>query len=188
MLVIELETKNVIEIELHPECAPNTVRNIRYLTSKRFYNGLAVYRTVKNKLVQIGCPKNIGKYGPGYTIFGEFEANGFKNSLPGKRGNVFAGRYSDNYNSNNSQFFINQRDIHELNGNYTGFGSVVKGMDVVDWLSEMETYDGEHPIDPIIITRMYLKDDYDPIVVPDKMPKEFSQSLKFPIFEENDEF
>ncbi|MDY7028101.1 MAG: peptidylprolyl isomerase, partial [Spirochaetota bacterium] len=73
-------------------------------------------------------------------------------------------------------------------GNYTGFGSVVKGMDVVDWLSEMETYDGEHPIDPLIITRMYLKDDYDPIVVPDKMPKEFSQSLQFPIFEENDEF
>ncbi|MEG1997635.1 MAG: peptidylprolyl isomerase [Clostridiales bacterium] len=186
MLVIELESGGIIEIELHPECAPNTVRNFRYLTSKKFYDGLTVYRTVENKLIQIGCPKNKGVGGPGYTIFGEFEKNGFENPLPGKRGNVFAGRYSDNYNSNNSQFFICQRDIPDLDGAYSGFGTVVKGMEEVDRLSHFPTSDGEHPIQPEVITRMYLKDDHDPIVVPDKMPKEFSMSLKFPIFEETD--
>ena len=186
MLVIELESGGVIEIELYPECAPNFVRNIRYLVSRGFYDGLTVYRTVENKLIQIGCPKNRGTHGPGYCVFGEFGENGFDNPLPGVRGNVFAGRYSDNFNSNNSQFFINQRDIPELEGRYIGFGKVVKGMEEVDRLSHFPTTDGEHPEHPEVITRMYLKDDDAPIEVPDKMPKEFSMRLKFPVYEETD--
>ena len=187
MLVIELESGGVIEIELHPECAPNTVRNIRYLASKGFYDGLTVYRTVENKLIQIGCPKNRGTHGCGYTIFGEFAANGFKqNTLSGKRGNVFAGRISDNYNSQNSQFFINQRDLPDVEGYYAGFGTVVKGMEEVDRLSHFETTDGEHPVHPELIKRVYLKDDNDPIVVPDKLPDEYSRQIPWPVYEETD--
>ena len=180
MLIIELGSGGSIEIELFPEYAPNTVRNFRYLASKGFYDGLKVYRTVKDRLIQIGCPLNKGIAGPGYTIFGEFSQNGWENPLPGERGNVFAGRYKESFNSGNSQFFICQKYLPEVNGLYAGFGKVVKGMDEVDRLSLFETTNGEHPVHPECIKRIYLCDDGEPIVEPDKMPAEFSGRLQYP--------
>ena len=164
------------EINLHSDKLGKTYEERNTMLCKvvtEIANGISEFSTSTDSL------------GDAYEyLIGEFAANGFENPLPGKRGNVFAGRYSDNYNSQNSQFFINQRDIPELEGYYAGFGTVVKGMEEVDRLSHFHTYDGEHPDKPEVITRMYLKDDNDPIEVPDKMPKEFSMRLKLPVYED----
>ena len=83
--VITLENDDVIELELYPEIAPITVSNFKYLCDKGFYNGLIFHRVIEGFMIQGGCPDGIGTGGPGYHIKGEFNQNGFRNSISHRR-------------------------------------------------------------------------------------------------------
>ena len=123
--VIALEKGGEIRIEFLPEDAPKTVENFVTLAKKGFYNGLNFHRVVPDFVVQGGCPKGNGTGGPGYTIKAEF------NKQKHVRGTVAMAR-SQHPDSAGSQFYICYGNTPHLDGQYTVFGKVVSGMDVVD--------------------------------------------------------
>ena len=82
-------------------------------------------------MIQGGCPDGTGMGGPGYSIPGEFTANGFKNDLKHTRGVLSMARSMDP-DSAGSQFFIMVADSPHLDGQYAAFGKVTEGMDEAD--------------------------------------------------------
>ena len=81
--IVEMKIKNKgnIKIELYPEIAPNTVNNFISLIKKGYYDGLIFHRIIRGFMIQGGDPRGTGMGGPGYSIRGEFSANGFTNDL-----------------------------------------------------------------------------------------------------------
>jgi peptidyl-prolyl cis-trans isomerase B (cyclophilin B) len=155
--IIEMENKDRIEIELYEDIAPVTVANFVKLAEEGFYNGRIFHRVIKDFMIQGGCPYGTGTGGPGYTIKGEFNANGFLNPLKHTRGVISMARAFDP-NSAGSQFFIMHKDAPHLDGSYAAFGKVVKGIEVVDKIAETETDMRDKPfadqkINKIIIER-----------------------------------
>lgn len=128
---IELENGKKITGELYPEKAPETVENFIKLANEGFYDGLIFHRVIPGFMIQGGCPDGTGMGGPGYTIKGEFTANGFKNDLKHERGVLSMAR-AMNPDSAGSQFFIMTTTSPHLDGQYASFGRVTEGMDVAD--------------------------------------------------------
>ena len=137
---ITMEDGGVIVLELYPDLAPQSVSNFVYLARKGFYDGLKFHRIIKGFMIQGGCPLGTGRGDPGYSIKGEFEANGFANELSHTRGVISMARANDP-DSAGSQFFIVHEDSPHLDGGYAAFGRVISGMDVVDRLSETPVTD-----------------------------------------------
>ena len=136
----------VITAELYPEYAPNTVANFVELAQKGFYDGLIFHRVIAGFMIQGGCPNGNGMGGPGYSIKGEFAANGFKqNTLKHTRGVLSMAR-AMNPNSAGSQFFIMHADAPHLDGQYAAFGRVTDGMDVVDRIAQTRTGFQDRPV------------------------------------------
>ena len=131
IVTIQMAGGGVIRAELYPEVAPMSVRNFVNLIQDGFYDGLTFHRVIPGFMIQGGCPQGTGMGGPGYTIKGEFLANGVPNDLRHTRGVISMARASDP-NSAGSQFFIMHADAPHLDGQYAAFGRVVEGMDVVD--------------------------------------------------------
>lgn len=123
--VITMEKGGDIVIEFYPADAPKTVDNFVKLAKKGFYNGVVFHRREENFVIQGGDPKGNGTGGPGYTIPAEF------NKQKHVRGAVAMARTQDP-NSAGSQFYICLAPANFLDGQYTVFGIVTKGMDVVD--------------------------------------------------------
>lgn len=123
--VITMANGGKIELEFFPDAAPKHVENFITLSKKGFYDGLSFHRVEPGFVVQGGDPNGNGSGGPGYTINAEF------NDRPHLRGTLAMARASDP-NSAGSQFYICLADAHFLDHNYTVFGQVTKGMDVVD--------------------------------------------------------
>ena len=121
MVIIEMENGAKIKIELDRAAAPNTVNNFLSLANKGFYNGLIFHRVIPGFMIQGGCPDGTGMGGPGYSIKGEFAANGVKNPIKHKRGVISMAR-AMNPNSAGSQFFIMHQDAPHLDGQYAAFG------------------------------------------------------------------
>ena len=128
---IELETGAVMEFELYPDVAPQSVANFVKLAESKFYDGVVFHRIVPGFVIQGGDPTGTGTGGPGWTIPGEFAANGFKNDLKHERGVLSWARTSDP-DSAGSQFFIMVDDAPYLDGQYAAFGRLTSGLDVVD--------------------------------------------------------
>ncbi|TLS66722.1 peptidylprolyl isomerase [Mariprofundus erugo] len=127
---IRIETKNgSILIELYPNEAPNTVANFKALAGKGYYDGLLFHRVIAGFMAQGGDPKGNGTGGPGYKVKAEF------NSHHHVRGTVAMARSSDP-DSAGSQFYICFGPQPHLDGQYTVFGQVVEGMDVVDQIRQ----------------------------------------------------
>lgn len=129
--IIEMEDGGVMEGELYEDVAPETVKNFESLIEKKFYDGLIFHRVIPGFMIQGGCPQGNGMGGPGYTIKGEFTANGFKNDLKHTRGVISMARAADP-DSAGSQFFIMTSDAPHLDGQYAAFGKITSGMDVAD--------------------------------------------------------
>ena len=127
--VIALEKGGEIRIEFFAEDAPKTVENFVTLAKKGFYNGLSFHRVVPDFVVQGGCPKGNGTGGPGYTIKAEF------NKQKHVRGSVAMAR-SQHPDSAGSQFYICYGSTPHLDGQYTVFGKVVSGMELVDRIKQ----------------------------------------------------
>ena len=81
LVTMEIKDFGVIQAELYPHIAPNTVNNFISLINKGFYNGITIHRIEKGFVLQGGDPTGTGAGGPGYSIAGEFTSNGFKNDL-----------------------------------------------------------------------------------------------------------
>lgn len=120
-----------IKIKLFPDKAPITCANFVYLAEKGFYNGTLFHRVVPNFVVQGGDPlskdnfsENDGTGGPGYAIPAEF------NDLPHQAGTVAMARSQDP-DSAGSQFYICLSPQPQLDGNYTVFGQVIEGFELV---------------------------------------------------------
>jgi peptidylprolyl isomerase/peptidyl-prolyl cis-trans isomerase B (cyclophilin B) len=121
---IELEKGGTIVIEFYPDVAPNTVANFEKLANSGFYNGLNFHRVVPDFVVQGGDPNGDGTGGPGYKIKAEF------NDRKHVTGTVAMARSQDP-NSAGSQFYICLAPTPHLDRNYTVFGQVTEGMDLV---------------------------------------------------------
>ena len=143
---ITMENGGIIEGELYPEKAPQSVANFVELCAKGFYNCLIFHRVIPGFMIQGGCPEGTGMGGPGYCIKGEFFFNGIKNDLKHKRGVLSMAR-SSSPNSGGSQFFIMQADAKHLDMQYAGFGKVLSGMDVVDAIAKTKTGRNDRPIE-----------------------------------------
>ena len=138
VVTIEMEDGGIIKLELYPDVAPISVNNFISLAKKGFYDGLIFHRVISGFMIQGGDPQGIGIGGPGYSIRGEFAANGVKNDLRHKRGVLSMARAQDP-NSAGSQFFIMHADGDFLDGQYAAFGQVTDGMDVVDRIAATKT-------------------------------------------------
>lgn len=86
IVTIEMESGDIMKAELYPEIAPNTVNNFISLVKNGFYDGVIFHRVIPGFMIQGGDPNGTGIGGPGYSIKGEFSANGFKNDLKHSRG------------------------------------------------------------------------------------------------------
>ena len=141
-----LETKfGEITLKFFPDVAPNHVNSFIELASKGFFDGTTFHRVVPGFVIQGGDPNSIsddrsthGTGGPGYTLKAEFS------KLPHKRGTLSMARSADP-NSAGSQFFICVADTPFLDGQYTVFGEVIEGMDVVDKIVDQPRDNRDNP-------------------------------------------
>lgn len=131
--------KGTMVVTFFPEQAPKHVQSFLALAQKGFYDGVAFHRIVRNFMVQTGCPNSKkggtgqpGTGGPGYHLHAEF------NDIPHTRGILSMARARDP-NSAGSQFFIVHGD-HQgfLDGQYTVFGKVEEGLDVLDEIAGID--------------------------------------------------
>jgi peptidylprolyl isomerase len=124
-LFIDLKDGRVT-IRLRPDLAPKHVEQIKALVARKFYDGIVFHRVIAGFMAQTGDPKGTGAGGSDLpNIPAEFTPTPFK------RGTLGMAR-SQSPNSANSQFFICFAEASFLNGQYTVFGEVVSGMDLVD--------------------------------------------------------
>jgi peptidyl-prolyl cis-trans isomerase B (cyclophilin B) len=132
--IIETE-RGTIVVELYDKVAPKTVANFETLVNKGFYNGLTWHRVVPDFVVQGGDPDGTGMGGPGYTVPAEIDKN--EHHL---RGSLATARTGDQVNpqreSSGSQFYICLKPQPGLDGDYTLFGGVINGMNVVDQIQK----------------------------------------------------
>ena len=147
IVTITMKAGAVMKAELYPEIAPETVKNFIDLAGKGFYNGLIFHRVIPGFMIQGGDPQGTGMGGPGYTIKGEFTANGFRNDLKHTRGVLSMARAMDP-NSAGSQFFIMHEDSPHLDGQYAAFGKLIEGIEEVDKICSVKTDYQDRPLEP----------------------------------------
>ena len=157
MVIIEMENGKKIKVELDPTAAPISCENFEKLVREGFYDGLIFHRVIRGFMIQGGCPQGNGTGGPGYTIKGEFSANGVENPIKHVRGVISMARSADP-DSAGSQFFIVHEDAPHLDGQYAAFGHVVEGMDVVDEIANTRTNVRDVPLKKQIMARVYLEE------------------------------
>lgn len=121
---IELEKGGTIKLEFYPDVAPKSVANFETLANKGFYNGLTFHRVVPGFVVQGGDPNGDGTGGPGYKVPAEFSS---RKHLTG----TLAMARSSDPNSAGSQFYICLEPQRSLDNQYTVFGQVTEGMELV---------------------------------------------------------
>ena len=143
--IIEMENGGKMTLELYPEKAPISVKNFADLAKKGYYNGIIFHRVIAGFMIQGGDPTGTGMGGPGYTIKGEFAANGVANDLKHTRGVISMARAYDP-DSAGSQFFIMHADASYLDGQYAAFGKMTDGYDVLDEIAMVRTNFADKPL------------------------------------------
>ncbi len=151
-IVLKLKDGDV-HIQMMPDVAPAHVKRIKELVKSGFYDGLNFHRVIEGFMAQTGDPKGNGTGGSGQNIKAEF------NKIPHKRGTVSMARAQDP-NSADSQFFICFASAPYLDGQYTVWGQVVKGMEFVDNIKKGNPADNGSVSDPDKIIKMVMLEDY----------------------------
>ena len=157
--VAELHTSaGEIDIRFFPDVAPNHVKNFIDLAEKGFYNGTKFHRVIPGFMIQGGDPNTIsgppstwGTGGSPQPVNAEFS------SVKHKRGILSMARTSDP-NSASSQFFIMVADYPSLDGKYSVFGQVTKGMDVADKIVSAKHDASDRPENPTTIESVKIRD------------------------------
>ena len=156
IVTFKMKNGGEFKAELYPEIAPNTVNNFISLVSKGFYDGLIFHRVISGFMIQGGDPDGVGTGGPGYSIKGEFNANGFKNDLKHDKGVLSMAR-AMNPNSAGSQFFVMHENSPHLDGQYAAFGKVIEGQDVVDAIATVRTDWNDKPREPQVMEKVTVE-------------------------------
>lgn len=155
IVTIEMEDGGIIKMELYPDAAPNTVANFVSLVEQGFYDGTIFHRVIPGFMIQGGDPLGNGTGGPGYTIKGEFNSNGFENDLKHERGVVSMAR-AMHPDSAGSQFFIMVEKAPHLDGQYAAFGKVIEGMDVVDQIVSVDRDAEDKPLEKQVMKKVTI--------------------------------
>ena len=159
---VTIETnKGKIQFETYDADAPKTVENFITLAQKGYYNGIIFHRVIKGFMIQGGdpfCAPNsqndkgaCGSGGPGYKFADELNPATESYKTGYKKGIVAMANAGPN--TNGSQFFI-MLENYPLPNNYTIFGKVVSGQDVVDAIGGVTVGRGDRPNDPVIIQKV----------------------------------
>ena len=144
-------------LEFWPDVAPGHVKNFTDLANKGFYDGTCFHRVIKGFMIQGGDPltkdaskeDHWGTGGPGYQIKAEF------NDKPHTRGVLSMAR-SQNPDSAGSQFFICLGDPRFLDRQYTAFGKLIRGDDVLEKIATSPTHPGDRPVTKITLTSVKI--------------------------------
>ena len=164
-----------IVIELNESAAPQTVASFKDLVNRHYYDGMRFHRLFPHQLVQTGDPKSrqglvdsllqkvgmdirdsdrAGTGGPGYTTPAEIR-------LKLEKGSVATARLPDTINptraSNGSQFFVCLEAMPQLNGQYTVFGKVTEGLEVLDAISGIPVNSNDFPTENVVIQSIRLE-------------------------------
>jgi len=146
-----------ITIKLFTEEAPKTTTNFKKLVKEGFYDELIFHRIIQGFMIQGGDPEGTGVGGPGYTVEAEISAY-----LTHTAGAVATARQSDLVNpekaSSGSQFYITDTETGALglDGEYTIFGQVVRGMNVVEKIASVSTDTQDKPKQDVIIEKAVI--------------------------------
>ncbi len=143
-----------ITFETYDNDAPKTVENFVTLAKKGYYDDIIFHRIIKGFMVQGGDPTGTGSGGPGYQFADELNPNtqSYKNGY--KKGVVAMANAGPN--TNGSQFFIMLAD-NQLPNNYTIFGKVVSGQEVVDAMGSLPTGPMDRPVTPPVIKKVIVR-------------------------------
>jgi cyclophilin family peptidyl-prolyl cis-trans isomerase len=148
--------KGAIDIELYPEDAPKTVNNFVCLAEDGYYNGTPFHRIVKGFVIQGGDPTGTGRGGPGYKFDDEPVSKDYERGI--------LAMANAGPNTNGSQFFIVLDDLRgRLPKNYTIFGRVTGGLDVVDAIANTPTTVGRSgenstPTEPVTLEKVTISE------------------------------
>lgn len=137
-------TEGTIVAELYPKDAPQHVNSFVFLAREGFYDGVIFHRVIPGFMIQGGDPTGTGTGGPGYKVKAEF------NSRKHTRGVLSAARSSDP-NSAGSQFFVMHDVAPHLDGQYSAFGAVTSGIEVVDKIASAPRDRNDRPKNPASI-------------------------------------
>ncbi len=137
-----------IVLELYPKDAPKAVDNFKTLAAKGFYNGLIFHRVISGFMIQGGDPSGNGTGGPGYQFEDELNPNTSSYKAGYKKGVLAMANAGPN--TNGSQFFI-MLENYPLPHNYTIFGHVISGQEVVDAIGKTKTGANDRPVIPVVM-------------------------------------
>lgn len=143
-----------IQFETYDADAPKTVANFITLANKGFYDGVIFHRVIKGFMIQGGDPTGTGAGGPGYKFEDELNPQTESYKAGYQKGVVAMANAGPN--TNGSQFFI-MLENYPLPNNYTIFGKVVKGQDVVDKIGNVKTDSGDKPLVLVIMEKVLTK-------------------------------
>lgn len=151
--IADIETNmGAITVELYEARAPDTTSNFIELANRGFYNDLIFHRVIDNFMIQGGDPKGDGTGGSGKTI--KLEINPELTHVDG----AVAMARSQNPDSASSQFYICDGAQHQLDGQYTVFGRVTDGMDIVRAIAQVETDARDRPVENVTIARITIRE------------------------------
>ncbi len=135
--------------ELFASEAPNTVNNFVFLAGDGFYDGVIFHRVIKGFMIQGGDPTGTGRGGPGYRFDDEPVSRRYERGI--------LAMANAGPNTNGSQFFIMHAD-YGLPPNYTIFGRLTGGEDVLDSIANAATGAQDRPVQPVTISRVEIKE------------------------------
>ncbi len=147
--------KGVFEFELYQNDAPNTVANFIKLTNQKFYDNLIFHRVVKDFVIQGGDPNGNGAGGPGYSFADELNPE-TKSYQEGYIKGVVA-MANAGPNTNGSQWFVTLADLSQLPQNYSIFGRVIKGQEVIDAIGLVAVDSTDKPVSPVVIKKITIR-------------------------------
>ncbi|MEX2369133.1 MAG: peptidylprolyl isomerase [Candidatus Paceibacterota bacterium] len=146
--------KGAIGLAFFPDSAPNTVANFKRLVEEDFFQGVIFHRVIEGFMIQGGDPTGTGRGGPGYTFADELNPNSKAAERGYSRGTVAMANSGPD--TNGSQFFIMHQD-YQLPYNYTIFGYVTAGMEVVDEIATVETDASDRPLEEVVIEDIIIE-------------------------------
>jgi peptidyl-prolyl cis-trans isomerase B (cyclophilin B) len=148
-------TEGPITVEFWPDVAPDHVQNFLDLSRQGFYNGLIFHRVIPGFMIQGGCPEGTGTGSNGSKrLKAEFNRRADRRHSRG----VLSMARSSQPDSASCQFFIMHQDSPHLDGQYSAFGKVSQGMEVVDKIAASKTGANDRPVNPPKIVKITVNE------------------------------
>ncbi|MCF7927339.1 MAG: peptidylprolyl isomerase [Candidatus Izimaplasma sp.] len=146
IVTITVKDMGEIKLQLFKSIAPNTVNNFIVNIQNNLYDENQFHRVIQGFMIQGGAVED-----PSCSIEGEFLSNDITNELKHYRGVISMARTND-LNSAATQFFLVHANSHFLDENYAGFGGVISGFNIIDYISTLQVENTEQPSVPVVIT------------------------------------